>query len=344
MVCATRLIIALLLGLCIALGAPAALSAQQDDQAAPSVKPFRIYMILWRGETRVERGFRDYLRDRNLPVEIIVRSVERDRKKLPGFVAEAKRLQPDLVYTWGTSVTRGVVGEYDKVDPEQHVTELPVVFTMVSSPDGARIVPTRASSGRNITGATHIVPIAIQLKAIQAYRPLTRLAIIYNPNELNSVLNVRELRDLSGAMGFELLDKPVPLDAEGEPDPSTLPDLISELAAREPQFLYLGPDSFVGIHRETITGEAIKHRLPTFTATELEIRHGNAMIGLITRYYNLGRFTGYKVEQILVEGRTPKDIPVETLARFTYAVKMEVARKLELYPPMELLNYAEVIE
>ena len=309
-----------------------------------SVKPYRIYMILWRGETRVERGFRHYLRDRNIPVELIVRSVERDRKKIPEFVAEAKRLQPDLVYTWGTSVTRGVVGEYDEVDPQAHITDIPVVFTMVSSPDGARIVPSRASSGRNVTGASHIVPLEIQLEAIQAYRPLTRLAVVYNPTELNSMLNIRELRELSKTMGFELLDMAVPLDEDGEPDPDTLPELIAALAAREPQFLYLGPDSFVGMHRETITGQAIEHRLPTFTATELEIRHGDAMIGLISRYYNLGRFTGYQVEQILVDGKQPRDIPIETLARFTYAVKMPVARQLDLYPPMKLLNYAEVIE
>jgi len=309
-----------------------------------SGKRYQIFMILWRGETRVERGFRDYIRDRNLPFDLIVRSVDRDRKKIPEFVAEAKRLQPDLVYTWGTSVTRGVVGEYDKIDPDEHITEIPVVFTMVSYPEGARIVPSRASSVRNITGATHIVPLEIQLKAIRAYRPLTRLAVIYNPAELNSVLNVRELRELSKTMGFELLDSAVPLDENGEPSPDTLPDLIAELAAREPQFLYMGPDSFVGLHRDTITTEAIKHRLPTFTATELEIRHGNAMIGLISRYYNLGRFTGYKIEQILIEGKRPRDIPIETLARFTYAVKMPVARQLQLYPPMELLNYAEIIE
>lgn len=311
---------------------------------AIAADPYRIYMILFRGETEVEQGFRAYLEERGIPHELIVRNVDRDRDNIPPFVAEAKAMRPDLIYTWGTGVTLGVVGEYDQVDPDEHVTDIPVVFTMVASPEGARVVPSRESSGRNVTGVTHIVPLDTQIRAMRAYRPLSRLAVIYNPDEENSVVNVRELKELGAQMDFEVIDQPVPLDAAGQPDPSTLPDLIASVAAREPQFLYIGPDTFVGVHRDVITTEAIRHRLPAFTATELEIRHSEAMVGLVSGYYNVGRFTGFKAEQILLEGKDPAEIPIETLARFTYLVKMPVARDIGLYPPMGVLDYAEVID
>lgn len=306
--------------------------------------PYRIFMILYRGETEVERGFRTYLDERGIEHELIVRNVDRDRAKIPEFVAEAKALQPDLVYTWGTSVTLGVVGAHNAVDPAQHITDIPVVFTMVSSPEGAGVVLSRESSGRNVTGVTHIVPLATQIRAMRAYRPLSRLAIIYNPDEENSLVNVRELRRLGEEADFELVERPVPLDELGQPDPSTLSNLVASAAAAEPQFLYIGPDTFVGVYRDIITSEGIRHQLPAFTATELEIRHSNAMVGLVSRYDNVGRFTAFKAEQILVEGKPPAEVPVETLARFTYLVKMPVAREIGLFPPMSVLDYAEVID
>jgi putative ABC transport system substrate-binding protein len=305
---------------------------------------YRIFMILWRGETEVEAGFRAYVEENQLPFELIVRDVAGDRRQIPALIAEAKRIKPDLVYTWGTPITLSVVGEYDKARPDQHITELPVLFTMVSDPVGSRIVPDFASSGRNVTGTTHIAPLETQIKAIRAYRPLSRLAVLYNPAEANSRLNVRKLKLLAQQMDFELLDQPVPLDAQGDPIADDLTELIAGLALREPQFLYMGPDTFISIHRHLVTREAIRQRLPVFAATERPIRDGDALFGLVTPYYALGRFTAFKAEQILLRKMEPKTIPVETLNRFNYVVKMPVARELGIFPPMNILNYAEVIE
>jgi putative ABC transport system substrate-binding protein len=301
-------------------------------------------MILWRGETEVEAGFRAYVKENQLPFDLIVRNVAGDRRQIPAMVEEAKRTEPDLVYTWGTSVTLNVVGEYDKANPDQHVTALPVLFTMVSDPLGSRIVPELVSSERNVTGTTHIAPLEAQVNAIRAYRPLNRLAVLYNPAELNSRLFVRRLKILAKQMDFELLDQPVPLDEQGDPMADNLADLIAGLALREPQFLYMGPDTFISIHRHLVTREAIKQRLPVFTATERPIRDGDALFGLVTPYFALGRFTAFKAEQILLYNKAPETISVETLNRFNYVVKMPVARELGIFPPMTILNYAEVIE
>jgi putative ABC transport system substrate-binding protein len=301
-------------------------------------------MILFRGETEVEEGFRAYCVEQDLAVDLIVRNVDRRREAIGGFVAEARELRPDLVYTWGTSVTLGVVGPYDAVDPARHLTDIPVVFTMVSTPVESKVVRSLASSDRNVTGVSHTVPLETQIRAMRAYRPVRRLATIYNADEENSVVNVRQLQALSLAMDFELLAKPVPPGPDGQPDPASLPGLIEDLAAREPQFLYIGPDTFIGVYRDVITQEAIRHSVPAFTGTELEIRHSFAMVGLVSRYVNVGRFTAYKAAQVFQAGAAPSSIPVETLKRFGYLVRMPVARQLALYPPVGLLSYAELVE
>jgi putative ABC transport system substrate-binding protein len=317
---------------------------QAQAPRAADQRPYKIVMVLFRGETEVEQGFREYLENARIPVEIIVRNMDRDRSKLPGFVEEIRRIKPDLVYTWGTPATLGVVGTYDGVDPAKHITDIPVLFTLVADPVGAKLVPDLQSSGRNITGAVHIVPLASQLNAIAAYRPFKKLGVVYNPAEQNSVLNIKGLRELAQQMNFELIEQPVPLDAKGEPRPEVVPDLVTAVSKKGAEFLYIGPDTFIGDQRVPITKKALELRLPTFTATELEIRTSDTMLGLVTRYHNLGRFTAYKAEQILVEKRNPKDIPVETLKRFSYIIRIAVANELKLYPPMSVLKYAEVIE
>ena len=70
----------------------------------------------------------------------------------------------------------------------------------------------------------------------------------------------------------------------------------------------------------------------------------NALIGLVSKYYDVGRLTATRAEEILVDGKKPGDIPVESLSRFSLIVNMEVARKLELYPPMSLLNIVAVVK
>jgi putative ABC transport system substrate-binding protein len=215
---------------------------------------------------------------------------------------------------------------------------------MVSYPVGSRIVPDFGSSGRNATGATHTVPLPAQISAMQAYRPIQRLGVLYNPLESNSLVNVRQLKELARQSDFEVIDIAVPLGADGQPMPETLPDLIADLAAREPQFLYIGPDTFIGEHRDTVIGEALKHGLPAFTSTELEILRGRAMIGLVTRYYALGRYMGFLLDQVLFAGTRPVDIPIRPLSRFTYALRLSVASELGLYPPLDVLNYAHVLD
>jgi putative tryptophan/tyrosine transport system substrate-binding protein len=326
------------------LGAAAlAASIMPCAQAAPAQhRPYRIYMILYRGETDVEKGFRNYFAMHRIPVELTVRDVAQNVARVPELIAEARALKADLIYTWGTPVTLAVAGRHD--DPVKPVTDIPVVFTMVSSPVGAGFVKSLVSSGRNLTGTSHVVPIGQQLTAIRTYRRFERIAAIYNPAEANSLPNMKALRAATTAERLQLVERPVPLDAKGQPMPSALPGMVRQLAAEGVQLLYIGPDSFLAANRKVLTEAALAHRLPTYSATEFALREGKALFGLVSGYEAVGRLTAHKAAQILVEGRAPSSIPVETLARFSYIVNMSVAAELDLYPPLKVINYAELLK
>lgn len=327
-----------------ATGGLAALPARLAAQPAPQPNRPRIMMILWRGETPVEEGFRSELAARHVDADIIVRDLARNLDRLPGVLAEVRATRPDLVYTWGTGITLGTVGPWNGADPARYLTDLPVVFTMVSAPLQTGVEPPAGAPPRpNVTGVSHIAPLASQINAIRAYFPVKRIGIVYNPQEPNSVANVEELTAVTATMNIELLKAPVLMDAAGNPDPASIPGRVSDLARQNAQVLYIGPDNFVGNHRDALTSASIANRIPCFTGTELEVRDGEAMFGLVSPYKAVGRLAAEKAVRILVNHDPPSAIPMETLQRFLYIIRLPVALKLELYPPLQLIDYAEVI-
>lgn len=327
---------------CLALVA-GALAADGDARAQVQTRPYRIYAILFRGMTDVERGFQDYFASRRIPVQITFRDLNRDASRMPGFLEEIKRTRPDLVYTWGTSVTLGVVGTYDSYDPGTHVTDIPVVFTLVAAPVLAKIVPDLKSSRRNVTGVFHVAPTEAQIRAMASYRPFKSIGILYTPTEQNSVVVVDEVREVAKRLGFTVIARPLKLDAQKRVTSEGAPEMIHELKQQKVDWLYLPPDSFLGTQaKSVIIPAAMAEHLPAFASTE-QLMETGALTGLVSRYHSIGQFTAYKAEQILVQRVPPAKIPVETLTRFSLQVRMDVAEQLKLPPPLPMFNYAELI-
>ena len=326
-----------------AMAAAAAAPASAPARNAPT-RPHRIYAITFRGMTEVEKGFEDFFASRKIPVQITYRDLNRDPSRMPGFLDEIRATRPDLVYTWGTSVTLGVLGPFDAIIPGKHITDIPVVFTLVASPTLAKIVPeAESSSRRNVTGVVHVAPVAAQIKAMAAYRPFQTLGVLYTPTEQNSVVVLDEIRKLGRANGFDTVSRTFRLDANRKVSAEGAADLVRELKEAKAQWLYLPPDSFLGtLAQDVIIPTAMEVGLPTFASTE-QLMQAGALSGLVSRYYSVGQFTAHKAEQILVGKVAPSAVPIETLKRFSYQVRISVAEKLKLPPPLPMFNYAEII-
>ena len=309
---------------------------------APPVKPFRIYMALWRGWEDAAQGFKDYFTNQNIPVELIIRDADQDKSKLAGFVAEAKSLNVDLVFTWGTTVSEEMLGRFDDPDTAAHITKIPAVFAVVSQPLGS-VVPSLTSSGRNITGTIYLVPTETQIALIQSYRPIKRLGVVYNPLERNSQVAIDEITAIGAKSGFSVTSAAVDVE-DGKPKPASIPAKVALLKAAHVDFLYIPPDTFLNVNRDILTGAAIDMAIPTFAAGENPVRTSKALLGGVYRYYTVGQLTAYKAEQILVHKIRPQDIPIDAPRRLSVILNMPVARQLGLYPPMTLLGLAEVID
>jgi putative tryptophan/tyrosine transport system substrate-binding protein len=315
-------------------------------QGAPrsgQARPFRIYAITFRGMTDVEKGFEEHFASRKIPVQITYRDLNRDMTRMPGFLSEIRATKPDLIYTWGTSVTLGVVGPYDAVNPGEHITDIPVVFTLVAAPTLAKITPENGVPRHNVTGVVHVAPVAAQIQAMTAYRPFQTLGVLYTPTEKNSLVVLDEIRKIALERKFSIVSRTFRLDANRKVTAEGAADLVRELKEAKADWLYLPPDSFLGtLAQDTIIPAAMEAGLPTFASTE-QLMQAGALSGLVSRYLSVGQFTAHKAEQILLGKVQASTIPIETLKRFSYQIRISAAEKLKLPPPLPMFNYAEII-
>jgi len=324
--------------LCLWLAASLGLAAHAAD-----AKPYRITMVVFRGCEQACQGFKDYFADRKIPVEIEILDCNTDLQKIPGFVTRVKVSRPDLLVTWGTTVSLDMLGTIDNVDPARHVTDIPAIFMIASTPVGSGLVRDLASPGRNVTGTLYIVPVETQLNVARLYMPFKRVGYILNPTENNSKVVLDELRAAQAKFGFELVERTVPLTKAGKPDAASLPAIVNQLADARADFLYFAPDTFLLLNRDVITKSAVARKLPVLATSESVVQEADALFGVVNHYYTVGQLTGSKAELILTKKAQAKDIPVVAPPGFALIVNMRVASLIQEYPPIRVLKVAEIV-
>lgn len=329
----------------LVLGAALAFGPVVLQPSAAQAEARLIYGILWRGCEEACQGFQDHLSEAGVESEFVIRDAAQDGSRLPGFLAEARAAGADLILTWGTSATRGIAGTLADLDDARFNHDIPQVFTVVADPVGAGIIESLEMTGRaNLTGTFNRVPERVNINTIRSYMPgFRRLGLIYNVNEPNSVIKRDEIAALSAEMGFDLVAVELELRGDGRPAVEDIPGAVATLKARQVDFIYLGSSSFLDVNRDLFTGAAVDHGLPVLSPYERLVRDSRALLSVSARYYDVGRLAGMQAEKILVGGATPGDLPVARATDFAYVVNMEVARELNLYPPVAILQIAETV-
>ncbi len=282
-------------------------------------------MVTWRGETQAEVGFEKALTDFGYHPNYVQFHCNQDHQRLNRALEFLKKQDFDLIYVFGTTATSRVV---------KHISRVPIIFNIVTRPVASGIIADWKSSGNNAVGVSSKVPIEKQIKALKKVLWFSRLGIIYNPRENNSIIQSKELNTLAGLLGFQLIHFKI----------SNERDVDQKLknSNKKVDAVFLLSDSTVKILGKKIMDSVNKNRLPSLAALEEMVINDGAMMGLSPNYYHLGRLAARKAHSVLTDHH-PSEIESVTSAHFNITINLRTAKNIGIHIPTGLLVMADKI-
>ncbi|WP_372684350.1 ABC transporter substrate-binding protein [Castellaniella sp.] len=216
---------------------------------------------------------------------------------------------PDVIVAIATPSAQAVVAA---------TKSIPVVYSAVTDPVAAQLVPSWEASGTNVTGVSDALALEKQVELIRQIVPdAKKVGMVYNPGEANSVVVVKQMRELLPQSGMTLVEasaaRTVDVGAAAR-------SLVGKVDA-----IYTSTDNNVVSAFESLVKVADSAKIPLIASDTDSVKRG-AIAALGVNYHDLGLQTGQLVVRIL-KGEKPGDMASETSSRVELFVNPAAAEK-----------------
>ncbi|MGD1950169.1 MAG: ABC transporter substrate-binding protein [Leptolyngbyaceae cyanobacterium] len=232
---------------------------------------------------------------------------------------------PDLIVAIATPSAQAVVGNTETI---------PVVFSAVTDPVSAELVPSLDASGGMVTGVSDLSPIDRHLALIAEMVPGAQsVGVIYNAGESNSVSLVSLLNTEAEAQGFTVEEATVSSSADVA---TAAESLVGKVDA-----IYIPTDNTVVSALESVIQVGNDNQLPIFAGDTDSVERG-AIATASFDYYEVGRQTGDMAVRIL-SGANPGDMPVELASTVDLAINLAAAEAMGVTVPDAIKDSADQV-
>jgi putative tryptophan/tyrosine transport system substrate-binding protein len=235
---------------------------------------------------------------------------------------------PDVIVAITTPVSQAVVSS---------TKTIPVVFSTVTDPIGAKIIPASGQPRGNITGVSDVVPTELQLDLIRKILPnFKTLGLLYDSSQDSARSTADSIKKLAPARGFSVIEAP----AMGVNNvASAAQSLVGKVDA-----IFVPNDTIVYSAFETVVKVAQDTKTPLFSAERRSVQRGS--IGTVGfDFSQVGEQTAELVSQIL-NGKKPEDVEVIYMKDIPNAAGLYLnkasAEKIGVTLPDSLLKSATV--
>lgn len=292
-----------------------------------------IAMVLWRGETKAESGFKETLDSLGYSVVYTIYDADQQRPDLARklrheFVPRIKQF--DYVYSFGTTasqVAKGIVND-----------RIPHIFNIVTDPKASGIVDNLEFTGGNVCGVSHRVPLELQIKLAFQIKKFKKIGFFYNPREKNSEITSKRLGELGKKYGFEVIR------FRSAPNTDLLMNHLKKLVETPSlvDSVYLPLDSHI-VSNAAVIGETLKRaKIMSIGAQKEYIDHG-ALVGIVPDYYKLGEVAAQILDRHY-RGEKLENIPVYTVEKSILIINETTREGLNISIPETLLKKAMRIQ
>ncbi|UVE64274.1 ABC transporter substrate-binding protein [Burkholderia pyrrocinia] len=233
--------------------------------------------------------------------------------------------KPDVIVAIATPAAQSVVAATKSV---------PVVYSGVTDPVAAQLVKGWGPSGTNVTGVSDKLPLDRQVALIKRVVPNAKtVGMVYNPGEANSVVVVKELKEILAKQGMTLKEAAAPRTVDIGPAAKSLIGKVD--------VIYTNTDNNVVSAYEALVKVANEAKIPLVAGdTDSVKRGGIAALGI--NYGDLGRQTGKIVARIL-KGEKPGAIASETSSNLELFANTGAAAKQGVTLAPDLVKEAKTV-
>ncbi|MGO4305667.1 ABC transporter substrate-binding protein [Cupriavidus sp. RAF12] len=233
--------------------------------------------------------------------------------------------QPSAIVAIATPSAQAVVAATKAV---------PVVYSGVTDPVAAQLVKGWGASGTNVTGVSDKLPLDKQVALIKRVVPKVKtVGMVYNPGEANSVVVVKELKEMLAKQGLALKEAAAPRTVDIGPAAKSLIGKVD--------VIYTNTDNNVVSAYEALVKVANESKIPLVAADTDSVKRG-AIAALGINYGDLGHQTGKVVVRIL-KGEKPGAIASQTSDNLELFVNTSAAEKQGVTLAPDLVKEAKTV-
>lgn len=228
----------------------------------------------------------------------------------------------DLVLAIATPATQAVAGK---------TTEIPILGTAVTDYVSARLVDSNDAPGGNVTGTTDMNPIKEQIDLLVKLVPgVKTVGVLYTSSEDNSILQAAMAKEAIEKLGLKYVEATVTNSNDVQ---QATQSIVSQCDA-----IYIPTDNVFASAMPVVHGVTSVSKTPVICGESGMVNNGGlATLGI--NYYDLGYQTGLMGVKILKGEAEPATMPIESAAKFDFAINGTVAEEIGLTIPADLEQY-----
>ena len=260
-----------------------------------------------------KEGFKKAIEDAGIKAEYIDKSANGDNSANMTIAQQLVSENVDLIFANSTPSAQAA---------KSATADIPIIFTSVTDAVGAELIDTMAAPGANVTGTIDLHPETMP-KTVAFLKELgaKNVGMIYNAGEQNSVAQIATVKELAAKEGVTIIDAAVSASSEVR---QAAESLIGKVDA-----FYVVTDNTVVSALESVVDVANANTLPLIVG-ELDSVERGGLAAYGFDYYDIGYEAGQMAAQILLEGKSPSEIPAAYPANLKLLINKSVAENLGL--------------
>lgn len=259
------------------------------------------------------RGFEDGLKELGVEANVSYQNAQGDIPATTTISNKFVQDDVDLIFAIATNAAQAA---------KQATADIPILFSAVTDPVLAELVNSMENPGANVTGTSDLSPMDRQLQLFKDLDPdAKKIGIIFNTGEPNSQVQVELAKKLAPELGLEIVDVGI---SNINDIPQALDSVINKVDG-----IYTITDNMVASAIGLVSMKAIENNLITIAGEDSHVDSGILMTDGIS-YYELGKQTARMAKEILIDGKSPADIPSETSLNTSKVFNEETLNALKI--------------